>query len=73
MDERFIYTSVSEKFVKRETKRVYALLEELTGGRANQAVELVEDYKTLVLMQAELGKRYAEAKEEEEFSLDDIL
>ena len=62
MEERTIFTSLTEGFIKREKDRIYILLEEMTGGRAKQVLELADDHKKLASLQEELKKNYTESK-----------
>ena len=58
MDERFIYTCISEKVLKNARNRVRNRLSYLTNGRIDETIELVEEYGKLNSMCNDLEKKY---------------
>ena len=66
MEERFIYTSISEKVLKNARTRVQKRLSQLTSGRIDEVVELVEEYKTLNTLCDEVEEKYKKMEQQAE-------
>ena len=68
MDGKRIYTSISEKTVRRSRDRVLNELNVLTGGEALKAISLVEEYNELESICKDIEKEREDKKAELSFS-----